>query len=126
MLELKGISLSYEKVCILSGINAEFKHGEVNVITGDSGCGKSSLIKLINGIVPYIDKAEVSGDIILEGISLHDKNIVDRSRHISSVFQNPKTQFYALDTTDEMAFRRRETNGCNNCRLMHGTAGLSV
>ena len=104
MLELKGISLSYEKVCILSGINAEFKHGEVNVITGNSGCGKSSLIKLINGIVPYIDKAEVSGDIILEGISLQDKNIVDRSRHISSVFQNPKTQFYALDTTDEMAF----------------------
>lgn len=104
MLKLSHISVNYEEEKVLEDISMVFKPGEVNVITGPSGSGKSTLIKLINGIIPQMTKANISGQMTYARENLLKLDITARSHFISTVFQNPKTQFYCVNSTDEMAF----------------------
>lgn len=114
MLEFKNFSLSFKESDkenkILDQINIKFEKGTINVITGKSGAGKSSLIKSINGIIPEVDKAKLAGDLLLNGKSLLDKDISSRSNFIATVFQNPKNQFYAVNSLDEIAFALENRN----------------
>lgn len=110
MLNIKNLNLSYEEKTILEDVNLEIKDGEIFVLTGFSGTGKSSIIKILNGIIPEMSGGKLSGEIILDGESIHDKNISERSKYISTVFQNPKTQFYCLESTDEIAFPLENRN----------------
>ena len=64
MLELQNLTVGFDGESILKNINMIFKPGEVTVITGHSGTGKSSLLKVINGIIPEYNNAELEGDIV--------------------------------------------------------------
>lgn len=118
MLEFKNFSLEYEdlnenKFEIFKNININFKKGSINVITGESGCGKSSIIKVINGIIPEITGAKLCGEVNFNGENLLDMSITERSKFISTVFQNPKNQFYAINSLDEIAFALENRNTPN-------------
>lgn len=63
MLKLENLFVKYEKQTILEGVSVDFLPGEVNVITSKSGSGKSTIIKLINEIIPQFDKTQVEGKI---------------------------------------------------------------
>lgn len=110
MLRVNNLSIKYsvgeegETLKVLDNINFTADKGQVIVITGMSGCGKSSLIKSINGIIPFSQHAEVEGEITLDGISLKNLDIAARSNYVSSVFQNPKTQFFTTKVIDELSF----------------------
>lgn len=108
MLQFKNFSISFGNTTILNCCNLTLKKGEVTVITGTSGCGKSSFIRCMNGIIPQMSEANIQGTIIYqrgeESIPFHTMDITERSQYVSTVFQNPKTQFYATDTFDEMTF----------------------
>ena len=110
MLELQNLTVGFDGESILKNINMIFKPGEVTVITGHSGTGKSSLLKVINGIIPEYNNAELEGDIVFNGKSLFGLTILERSKFISTVFQNPKTQFYCINSTDELAFQLENRN----------------
>lgn len=110
MLKIKNLSLSYQDHRVIDKFNLELLKGEVCLITGASGSGKSSLIKILNGIIPEIIEAKVNGEISLNGQDLNAMSIARRSYHISTVFQNPKTQFYCVDSTDEIAFPLENRN----------------
>lgn len=115
MLEFKNFSLAYENYegkenTIFENINLSFEGGSVNVISGESGSGKSTFIKLINGIIPEINNAKISGQLLFKGKDLFDENISERSQYISTVFQNPKNQFYCINSSDEMAFALENRN----------------
>lgn len=53
---------------------------------------------------------EITGEIKLDEQILNDVSITDRSTYISTVFQNPKTQFYCVESTDELAFPLENRN----------------
>ncbi|UVF03567.1 ATP-binding cassette domain-containing protein [Streptococcus equinus] len=110
MLKINQFSLTYDNIPILQDVNLTFKPGEITVLTGSSGCGKSSLLKAINGVIPYFQPAKLSGDMTYDGESLLDLDMAERSQVVASVFQNPKTQFYAVNSTDEMAFALENRN----------------
>lgn len=110
MLSIENFSLLYDENLILNNINLEIKEGSVIVVTGESGCGKSSLIRAINGIATEIYGAKVSGDIKLDNKSILQDSITERSKYISTVFQNPKTQFFCTNSTDEIAFALENRN----------------
>ena len=110
MLELKDIKLSYGDKKILEDVNVSFAEGTVSVISGASGSGKSSLIKLLNGVIPQFVNADIKGDIIVDDDDISQKDVAARSDFISTVFQNPKSQFYSINTTDEIVFALENRN----------------
>ncbi|WP_348634534.1 hypothetical protein [Streptococcus lutetiensis] len=64
----------------------------------------------MNGVIPYFQPAKLSGDMTYDEQDLLDLDIAERSQVVASVFQNPKTQFYAVNSTDEMAFALENHN----------------
>lgn len=88
----------------LNDINLRIEDGELILITGPSGCGKTTLLRLINGLIPRFYQGNVKGDILLNGQSFKNNELYDLARVVGTVFQNPKSQFYNVDTTSELAF----------------------
>ncbi len=104
MLSIKGLTVKFENDPILQNINLDVRKGEVAVITGCSGSGKSTLIKVLNGVIPFFENAEVEGSVQYDEVEFLEQDISERSKFVSTVFQNPKTQFYCTNSTDEIAF----------------------
>ena len=115
MVELKNVSFRYgseNAECMyassLKNIDLTVKTGECVLLTGPSGCGKTTILRLINGLIPHFYPGELSGDIFIDGGSVKERELYDTALIIGTVFQNPRTQFYNVDTTGELAF------GCEN------------
>ena len=104
MLKIKDLKLSYNDELIFDYLNLEAKKGELVVVSGLSGCGKSSLLKALNGIIPESVEAKLEGEMTYLNHDLLKEDIETRSAYLSTVFQNPKTQFYCINSTDELAF----------------------
>ena len=78
--------------------------GEFVVLAGDSGCGKTTVTRLINGLVPHYSEGELSGTVWVCGLDVRTCGIGDLAPYVGSVFQNPRSQFFNVDTTSELAF----------------------
>lgn len=122
MIELRRVSFQYGAECEaeceaalapahdhaneseLIDINLSINTGELLVLTGPSGCGKTTLLRLINGLIPRFYHGRVQGEILLDGHSFEHKELYDLAQVVGTVFQNPKSQFYNVDTTSELAF----------------------
>ena len=115
MIKLKNISFRYGSENTISkyaeclrNINLTAKTGELILLTGVSGCGKTTMLRLINGLIPQFYQGEVIGEIFINGESINEYELYDTALITGTVFQNPRTQFYNVDTTGELAF------GCEN------------
>ena len=105
MLTLDNLSMFYEQdKKILDDINLIVADGECVLLTGESGSGKSSIINSINGLAFEYENAKFSGSIKVDNKDLKGMELYEISLMISSVFQNPKTHFFNVDTTLELLF----------------------
>ena len=106
MIEIRELSFKYKggSDYSLKDINLKIKKGECILLCGRSGCGKSTLLKLMNGIIPEFYDGDISGSVMVNGMNTFTTPIYKLSNNVGSVFQNPKTQFYTTNTTDEIAF----------------------
>ena len=106
MIEIKNLSFRYSMNddYTLKNINLSVHKGECILLCGKSGCGKSTLLKTINGIIAEFCNGEIDGSIKVCGMNTFETEIYKISEKVGSVFQNPKTQFYTTNTTDEIAF----------------------
>ena len=117
MVEIKNVSFRYyargaahpdmADNC-LSGINLTVQGGEFVLLTGPSGCGKTTILRLINGLIPHFYPGEVEGSILVSGKEIRGMELYETANLVGTVFQNPRTQFYNVDTSGELAF------GCEN------------
>ena len=110
-ISLKNISFSYSDSlddAILKNLNLEIRSGECVVLAGESGCGKTTISKLINGLIPHYHSGTMDGDVFLGDKNTSDMTLAEISRVVGSVFQNPRSQFFNIDTDCELAF------GCEN------------
>lgn len=107
-----NISFAYEGTGNGSIKNISFSVplGGCIVLTGRSGCGKTTVTRMINGLVPEFFSGELTGSVFVDGENLADKQLYEIAKRIGSVFQNPKTQFFNTDTDGEIAFGL-ENNG---------------
>ena len=106
MIEIRELSFKYKggSDYSLKDINLKIKKGECILLCGRSGCGKSTLLKLMNGIIPEFYDGDITGSVLVNGMNTFTTPIYKLSKDVGSVFQNPKTQFYTTNTTDEIAF----------------------
>ena len=106
LIKIDDLNFTYKnsEVSALKNINLNIDTGKVVLICGKSGCGKSSVCKIINGLIPNYFNGEITGELFINGDKSTNLDMVQRSKFIGSVFQNPKTQFFNSDVTSEIAF----------------------
>ena len=104
--EMKNVSFTYEgcEKKALIDFDLFVKTGEFVVLAGESGCGKSTVTRLINATSPYFFKGKPEGEILIEGKNIKEIKRYELASMVGSVFQNPRTQFFNTDTDSEIAF----------------------
>jgi energy-coupling factor transport system ATP-binding protein len=104
MVNVRNLSVEINGKPVLQDINIKFHTQERILILGESGSGKSTLLLSLMGILQRFDNADVSGDILIDSISVMDMELSDTARIFGAVFQNPESQFCSLYPKDEVAF----------------------
>ena len=111
MVVLKNVSFSYHTAEHKSGvydINLTVPSGQIVMLCGASGCGKTTITRLINGLAPTYYQGELKGQILINNVDSSGITLYELSQKVGSVFQNPRSQFFSVDSTSEIAF------GCEN------------
>lgn len=104
-IELKNVSFSYDgKNAILKNVNYSAQYGEVTLLSGHSGEGKSTLMYIISGIIPNVNYGELCGDVLINGESVKGKKLGDICRLVGVVLQNADAQIVHKIVEDEVAF----------------------
>lgn len=88
----------------LKNVNLTIQEGECVLLCGKSGCGKTTLTRFFNGLIPEYFKGEITGNCEVFGLECGSNPIENYVPVVGSVFQNPKTQYFNTNTTAELAF----------------------
>ena len=106
MISIGNVSFGYgETQETLSQVSAAVAPGECVLLCGASGCGKTTVTKLINGLIPaFTPCCRLEGRVEVDGLDPGTTPMYELARKVGSVFQNPKSQFFNLDTDSELAF----------------------
>ena len=102
IIEVRNLKYKYDSESenyTLNDVSFQVKKGEWLSIVGHNGSGKSTTVRLIDGLL----EAE-SGDIIISGDKLIAENVWEKRRQIGMVFQNPDNQFVGATVEDDVAF----------------------
>lgn len=105
MIRFQNVSATIQGNRILDNINLAINDGEFVLLCGESGCGKTTLTRLVNGLIPHFVKdVKVDGTVTVEDMKISDSPMYKIAESVGSVFQNPKTQFFNTDSSAEIAF----------------------
>ena len=105
MIELTRASFQYENSDRgVQDISLSVKSGECVVLTGLSGCGKTTVTRLVNGLAPSYYPGAFSGSVRIDGKDISRLSTWEIGRLVGSVFQDPKSQFFSSELAGEVAF----------------------
>ena len=105
MIQFQNVSVTIQGNKILDNINLTVNDGEFVLLCGESGCGKTTLTRLVNGLIPhFVEGVKVDGAVTVEALDIAASPMYKIAESVGSVFQNPKTQFFNTDSSAEIAF----------------------
>ena len=113
MIEISNVNFQYGTADIgaLHNINLSIADGSCVLLCGESGCGKTTITRLLNGLIPHFYEGTLEGETTVNGLKVKEEELYTIAPRVGSVFQNPRSQFFCLDTNSEVAF------GCENMGL---------
>jgi energy-coupling factor transport system ATP-binding protein len=105
MLEARNLTFSYESgKKVLDSLDFRVKPGEIVVITGPTGCGKSTLAKCLTGFIPESIPGDFSGSVIVDDVKVSEVQLAEVAKQVALVQQDPESQICTLQVSDEVAF----------------------
>ena len=108
-IEFKNVSFSYDdKNLILDDVNCEIEYQKLTLLAGHSGCGKSTFLSIISGIIPNINYGILKGEVFLNDKDIKEQKVSQICRQVGVVLQNADEQIVQKYVEDEVAF------GCEN------------
>lgn len=104
--EFKNVTFSYEgaDTPALKDINLTIQPGEILLITGPAGSGKTTLCSCINGLIPHYHQGELTGEVIVRGYNTRRARVGGLASLVGMVFQDPESQLVTNSVADEVAF----------------------
>ncbi|SFB32116.1 energy-coupling factor transport system ATP-binding protein [Acetitomaculum ruminis DSM 5522] len=105
-IDFRNVSFSYpnREAGALKDINLKISQGEFVLLAGSSGCGKTTVTRILNGLIPGFYGGKIEGNVFLDGCEIRDYKSYELAFLVGSVFQNPRTQFFNVDTDSEITF----------------------
>ncbi|MCR5773117.1 MAG: ABC transporter ATP-binding protein [Butyrivibrio sp.] len=105
-IDFKNVSFSYSdrEKGALKDINLKIRQGEFVLLAGASGCGKTTITRILNGLIPGFYNGKLEGNVSIDGRSISEYKTYELASMVGSVFQNPRTQFFNVDTDSEITF----------------------
>ncbi len=112
-IKLNNVTFKYNgaKSNVLENVNFEINYGETVLLSGISGEGKSTLLSIINGIIPFVNSGNLQGSVEINGKDVTKEKISRRSKLVGTVLQNADEQIVYDFANDEIAF------GCENLNI---------
>ncbi|NHJ01284.1 MAG: ABC transporter ATP-binding protein [Candidatus Heimdallarchaeota archaeon] len=107
LIELKDIKFQYRRGTepLFEGLNLSISENEFVGIVGETGVGKTSLLYLINGVIPQFYTAKVlDGEILYKGKPLGENALGTISQEVGLVLDDPEAQLFNLYVKDELAW----------------------
>lgn len=104
---LENLTVNCGENCLLKNISMNIPSERILLVAGESGSGKSSLGRLLTGLIPHQYPAVVSGSVRLDGESLLDKTPEQLAGTIAHVASEPWSRFFQINVRDELAFGPR-------------------
>ncbi|MDI6606478.1 MAG: energy-coupling factor transporter ATPase, partial [Candidatus Omnitrophota bacterium] len=88
----------------LSGITLDIEKGDFVLVSGPTGCGKTTLLKMLNGIIPHLSKGSLTGELQVAGRDVPSSSMDELTKEVGMIFQNPDDQIVANTVEEEVAF----------------------
>lgn len=104
MIELRGISFAYGERRVLDSVDLEVEEGELVLVSGPTGVGKSTLLGVVTGLVPRFTGGDLRGDLLLDGVSILHTPPRERAHVIGYVGQDPAAGFVTDTVEEELAY----------------------
>ncbi len=103
---IENVSYKYpgSREYAIKNINLVVREGEFLVLTGPSGGGKSTICRLMNGLIPQFYGGEFSGKVLVYGVDTRESSVKELARIVGLVFQNPENQIVNMTVEEEVAF----------------------
>ncbi len=105
-IEFRDVSFRYAgaQKDALHGINVNIRPGEIVLVTGPAGSGKTTFCSCINGLVPHYHEGELTGQVIVRSYDTRRARIGGLASLVGMVFQDPDSQLVTSSVVDEVAF----------------------
>lgn len=107
IISIENLSFAYssnvEKL-VLKDINLNINQGDFIILCGPTGCGKTTLIECINGLIPHFHYGKFYGNVVINGKNTRNNPVYVMSQFVGLVFQNPENQLVSMNVEKELSF----------------------